>query len=135
MFRLVIAGSRSFKNYSAAKPIILNLLRNRRPEEVTIVSGGAEGADRVGEMFAREFNLKVERYIPNWSEEGKRAGMLRNKIMSENSDATLLFWDGESKGSKDMYWQTLDVNNPLIVVYFNKETKAIIEVKNESNPF
>lgn len=135
MFKLVVAGSRSFQNFKEADKILMSVLRNRFSEGVTIVSGGARGADTIGEMFALKHKLEIERYIPDWDKYGKAAGFRRNKQMAENSNATILFWDGESKGTLDMHSRTLEFNNPLIVVYFNPKTQEIIEIKNESNPF
>lgn len=39
-----------------------------------IVSGGARGADRLGEKYAKENNYKVKKFIPDW-EKGRSAGI------------------------------------------------------------
>ena len=135
MLRLVVAGSRTFKNYYEAKKILTSVLRNRSLSDVCIISGGAKGADAIGELFAKEFGCDLKIYPAEWDLYGKSAGHKRNEVMAKNSDATILFWDGHSKGSKSMHTLTLDYNHPLFVVYFDANTQKIIKQIDESNPF
>lgn len=135
MFRIVVAGSRSFQNYKAAEEIFLSALSKRKLNEIEIVSGGAKGADAFGEYFAKKYGCQLKIYPADWERYGKRAGYLRNRQMAENSDATILFWDGVSRGTADMFNQTLRENHPLFVVYYDKETQYILECRDESNPF
>ncbi len=108
--RVIIAGSRDFNDYELLKREVLDIVRydNRPKELVKIVSGGARGADRLGEQFAKEFDLKVKQFIPDWDSLGKRAGYVRNtdmaKFACENGNQGMLiaFWDGKSKGTKHM---------------------------------
>lgn len=67
-----------------------------------IVSGGARGADRVGEFVAKFYNIPVKRFIPDWDGLGKKAGYVRNVEMAEYADGLLVFWDKKSKGSEHM---------------------------------
>ena len=53
--RVVIAGCRDFEDYKVAKEYIDFCLSNIRKEnEIIIVSGGAKGADSLGERYAKE---------------------------------------------------------------------------------
>ena len=54
MNRIIIAGSRSFNDYATASSIISNLFSEFEflPNEIEIVSGHANGADKLGERFA-----------------------------------------------------------------------------------
>lgn len=78
------------------------LLRNVDLTTVEIVSGGARGADSLGEKFAREHGCKIKRFIPDWDGLGKKAGFVRNWDMAKYADACVVFWDGKSKGTKHM---------------------------------
>ncbi len=75
---------------------------------IEIISGTARGADKLGERFAKEYNLRIKKFPANWDLYGKKAGYLRNIQMAEyaknNSDLGVLiaFWDGNSKGTKHM---------------------------------
>ena len=107
--RIIIAGSRNFNDYELLKREVLNIVENdNRPKNlVKVISGGARGADTLGECFAKEFGLEVKRFIPDWDGLGKKAGYVRNADMAkysvQNGDGMLIaFWDGESKGTKHM---------------------------------
>ena len=134
-FKLIVAGGRDFRNFSSAGEILRSVLSKRTPNEVCIVSGGARGADMFGEMFAKSTGCDLKVFPADWSTYGKRAGMIRNEEMIKFADATILFWDGESRGTANMMSLTLDYNKPLFVVYYDKNTQQIIECRDESNPF
>lgn len=114
-FRLIIAGSR---NYSNAKFLVQSvdkmLIRVKDTHDIVIISGGAKGADTMGEKYAKLRGYKMKQFQANWDTHGKSAGHIRNKEManyvSENkiSDTPyggcLIFYEGkESTGSKNMF--------------------------------
>lgn len=79
------------------------LVSNINPEvNITIVSGGANGADKLGERYAKERKLSLIICNANWDRYGKRAGYERNLEMGSISEALVLFWDGKSRGSAMM---------------------------------
>lgn len=102
--KICIAGSRSLSDYQLVKTTIETWASEQsyKDSEVVIVSGGARGADKLGEQFAREYDFPVELYPADWNTYGKRAGYLRNKEMAEVSDIAFIFWDGNSPGTKHM---------------------------------
>lgn len=102
-FRLVIAGSRDFEDYSALSGAVDDFLKQLAPKRpVTIVSGTARGADRLGEQYARQKGYALEEYPANWHYFGKAAAVKRNTQMAEIADAAIVFWDGQSAGAKNM---------------------------------
>jgi hypothetical protein len=109
MVRIIIAGGRTFDNYSALSDFCLESLKkigidNPCAGRVTILSGGAKGADGLGEKFARENKLNLERFPADWKTYGRAAGPVRNKQMLEEGRADYLFafWNGKSAGTKNM---------------------------------
>ena len=62
----------------------------------------ANGADKLGERYAKLRGYKIERYPADWNRYGKSAGFKRNVQMSEVADACVCFWDGSSSGTKHM---------------------------------
>ncbi|MDR1240389.1 MAG: hypothetical protein LBK29_00700 [Oscillospiraceae bacterium] len=64
-----------------------------------IVSGGALGIDTAAENFAREHNLPIRIFKPNYFAFGKIAPILRNKQIVKAADRILAIWDGKSKGT------------------------------------
>lgn len=109
--RVVIAGCRDYNNYNEAKEFIDFCTCNIRKEnEIVIVSGGASGADAIGEQYAKENGFKVEKYPADWKKYGRAAGPIRNKQMAEISDYVICFWDNKSKGTKSMIEYAKELN-------------------------
>ena len=98
--KIIIAGSRNFTDYNYLKQK-LDMVLKLYPTFV-LISGGAQGADKLGERYAAENGLKVEQYLADWNTHGKSAGYIRNVEMSKNADALITFWDSSSKGTKHM---------------------------------
>lgn len=97
-YKIIIAGSRGIDQLETVK----RAYRESGFEAVEIVSGGARGVDRLGEELAKELQLPVERFIPNWDAQGRAAGMIRNHRMGDYAGALVACWDGTSPGTKDM---------------------------------
>ena len=116
-YELVVAGCRDFHDYSVASSEIHKHLQKLDAEySVIIVSGCAEGADKLGERYASEHNLTVERFPAEWDKYGKYAGPRRNAQMAQVADAVLVFWDGKSKGTKNMIENAKKANKPDTVI-------------------
>jgi hypothetical protein len=99
--RLIVAGSRTFDNYGLLKYMLDYYLQNVKGK-VEIVSGGATGADWLGERYAREKGYSVKVFPADWRKYGTAAGPKRNREMSLFATHCIVFWDGKSKGSKSM---------------------------------
>ena len=94
--KVIVAGSRSFKDYEV-------LCKTLDEMEITnIISGGARGADKLGERYAKERGISLEQYPAHWDRYGNQAGFIRNVEMAENADALVAFWDGFSGGTLHM---------------------------------
>ena len=97
--RIIIAGSREYNNYEEAAKLIDKFIKDVNSSNVVIVSGGAKGADKIGEEYAARNDLDCVVYKANWGKYGKQAGIIRNGEMAKNADCLLAFWDGESRGT------------------------------------
>jgi len=102
MFKVIIAGSREYRDYPQLAQACLHLLQNKPHELIEIVSGCANGADTLGERFAHEFGLPVARFPADWDTHGRSAGPLRNIEMAEYADALIAFPIGKSTGTRHM---------------------------------
>ncbi|MBR4407306.1 MAG: DUF2493 domain-containing protein [Clostridia bacterium] len=101
MFRVIIAGCRDYTDYKTLKEFADLMLSNTK-EEIQIVSGGASGADALGERYAQEKGYSLIRFPADWNKYGRSAGPKRNKQMAQYADALIAFWDGKSKGTQNM---------------------------------
>ncbi len=118
--RVVIAGCRNYNNYKEAKEYIDCCISNIIEEnEIIIVSGGADGADALGERYAAENGLKLERYPADWKKYGRSAGPRRNRQMAEISDYVICFWDGQSRGTKSMIEYAKKFEKPIRIKMIN----------------
>lgn len=112
--RVVIAGCRDYDNYEQAKVYIDSCLSKIRKENnIIILSGGAKGADALGERYAKENRLRVEKYPADWERYGKSAGPKRNEQMAIVGDYVICFWDGKSRGTKSMIALAKKYQKPL----------------------
>lgn len=101
MFRVIIAGSRSFEDYTLLVER-MDIILSRVKDDIEIVCGMARGADTLGEQYAKFRGYKVRYFPANWDKHGKAAGYKRNEQMAQNADALVAFWDGKSRGTKSM---------------------------------
>lgn len=102
-FKVIIAGTRDFSDYGLLSQKCDAILQKRRDDSnIIVVSGTARGADRLGERYARERGYRIERYPADWDRDGNSAGPIRNAKMADNADALIAFWDGQSRGTKNM---------------------------------
>ena len=99
-FSVIIVGSRDFADYALLKYKCDALFSRRKP--TAILCGEARGADLLGKRYANEQGIPVESYPADWDRHGWSAGYIRNHEMLENADALIAFWDGRSKGTKNM---------------------------------
>jgi hypothetical protein len=117
-FRVIIAGGRDFDDFRFLCKKCMKKLQNKT--DVTIVSGAAKGADQLGEKFANFMGYDIKRFPANW-DLGLVAGMLRNRDMAEYADALIAFWDGKSKGTKNMIEEAQKRNLQVAIYYYNQE--------------
>lgn len=113
--RVIVAGGRDFNDYQLMCARLDHFFQNVDKNKLVIVNGDgpglwdkenkcyiAEGADQLAKRYARENNIKIDSYPPDWNKYGKAAGPIRNKQMAENADALVAFWDGKSRGTGGM---------------------------------
>lgn len=96
--KVIVAGCRSIENYRA----VVWAIKASGFEVSEVVSGGAQGVDRLGERYAKENKIPVRQFLPNWKHLGRVAGIVRNQQMGLYADALVAVWDQKSKGTNHM---------------------------------
>lgn len=125
-YRICVAGSRSWHDspvFDIAVRAYLSWIRTciekaGRNERYAFISGDAwRGPDRMIIDWAKENGEKCFEFPADWDEYGKAAGHIRNGEMRKVLTHLLVFWDGESKGTKEMIDNTIKmgVNNVFLV--------------------
>lgn len=103
MIKVIVAGGREFSDYFTVENSLIRILTPKgQPAEIEIVSGGATGADALGERFAKEQKCPVKRFPAEWHKYGKSAGPRRNEKMAEYADVLVAYWDQRSRGTRSM---------------------------------
>lgn len=114
--KVIIAGGRNFNDYEKLCQFCDNALSKQT--EIEIVSGTANGADKLGEKYANDKGYPIKQFPADWDKYGKSAGYIRNAQMAEYADALIAFWDGKSRGTKHMIDLAKRANLKVKVSYF-----------------
>ena len=100
MIKVIIAGGRDFNDWDKLVEICDKAFKDY--QSIEIVSGNANGADKLGERYANERGHQIKLFPADWDKHGKSAGYRRNAEMANYAGALLAFWDGTSKGTAHM---------------------------------
>ena len=106
--KLLVVGSRSVKNFDLS-PYISNNVE-------VIISGGANGVDFLAEKYADIH--RISKYIirPRYDIYGRGAPIKRNEEMVDISDAILVIWDGQSKGTQHTIEYSKKTKKPITII-------------------
>jgi hypothetical protein len=122
--RVIVAGGRDFDDWELLSSTLDSLIL--RPEHTVIVSGGAKGADSLGERYAEERGLDLVVMPAEWKRYQNRrsAGFIRNEKMAWFSNRLIAFWDGASSGTNHMIETARKYNIYKDVVMYGSESSS-----------
>lgn len=117
-FYLLVAGSRGFNDYQLFTERLDYLLQNQLDKEIHIVSGGARGADKMAEWYAKKRGYQMHVFPAEWDRFGKSAGYRRNEQMHKfisqfPKRGCVCFWDGSSRGTQHNFQLCQTYGTPL----------------------
>ncbi len=97
--KVIIAGSRDVTDYTT----LLMAIAKSGFNITGVISGTANGADKLGEQYARNNDIPIDQYPADWSL-GKSAGYIRNEEMADCSGAEglIALWKDKSRGTGHM---------------------------------
>ena len=95
--RILVTGSRDWSH----RDVMADALRGFSDgSPITIVHGGARGADQMAGEWARKHGLEEEVFPAQWNTHGKRAGFVRNaEMVATQPDVCVAFIKNQSKGA------------------------------------
>jgi len=99
--KVIIAGSRSITDKESTFEL-LDKAKEYFGSISVVISGCANGVDKIGEEWAELNNIEVQRFPADWDKYGKKAGFIRNSEMAKAADGLIAIYDGISKGTKNM---------------------------------
>ena len=120
--KTIIAGGRDYHNYNHVRAMLDHFRKEHTITEV--VSGGAKGADALGEQYAEEMGITLKIYPADWQKHGRAAGPIRNQKMGDYADQLVAVWDGKSKGTKNMIDYMNKLKKPVYVIWVGEPAIA-----------
>lgn len=100
--RILITGSRDWTDATTIHMAIFHAFWGTGfpSDQITVVHGGARGADSLAGERAKSMGLNVEVHRADWNRHGRRAGYLRNaEMVGAGADVCLAFIKDESRGA------------------------------------
>lgn len=114
--KVIIAGSRNYIN----EDVIYNAIQESKFDITELISGHANGVDKIGEGWAKSHNIPIQLFIPHYSTDNpKIAPLLRNTDMAIVGDALIAIWNDQSRGTLHMINQMKKQKKPIYIVEVN----------------
>ena len=112
---LGVSGWRGFSDYDRFCEELKKAVTLFDTGDITaIVSGGARGADALAERYAKEHDIPIFIFKPDWKTLGKRAGPLRNADIVNKCTHLLAFPNlEEGRGTQDAVRKARDKGKPV----------------------
>ena len=111
--KVAVVGSRALRVPIPEKAI---------PKETTLlVSGAANGIDRMARAFALEHHIRILEVLPDYALFGRQAPLQRNDAIVDYADFVLAIWDGRSRGTKYVIDRCRKTGTPVRVLLADEE--------------
>ena len=140
--RLAIVGSRHYNNFPEFEKYVTDHILLLSPEfkkyvvyvlqstsetetaeteekpvcNVTIISGGADGADTLARLYAEKYTIPFVVHPAKWTLHGLAAGPIRNTAIVKDCTHTLAFRAKTSTGTNDTIRKTRLAKKPLTII-------------------
>jgi hypothetical protein len=116
--KFLIAGTRDIKDKILMNTCIEVALTETNWVPTEVVSGCADGADMLGELWAIDHHIPIKPFPADWKMYGnKAAGPIRNKAMALYADCGVIVCNDDSKGSSDMIKQMIARSKPFVAFH------------------
>lgn len=121
---VLVTGSRKWKDIVLLREGLVRAVRSTgnnvviRTGAITLVNGGAPGADKLAQIAARDFGWQIATYEADWSV-GPKAGPLRNQRMLDEEQpivcASFIIPELPCRGTRDMMERCYVAGVPVYV--------------------
>lgn len=114
--KVLVCGGQSYNDLDKFFEVMVKYVGGYEPEDVTIISGMAKGADTLAANFAKNNGCKLLAFPANWDKEGKAAGPIRNQRMLDEGKPDLVIAFPGGKGTKNMIDRSIKAGVQVVVV-------------------
>jgi ABC-type sugar transport system substrate-binding protein len=111
--RIIVCGGRNYTDHEAVSKALLAMWFASDRPKLTIVQGGAQGADECARQVAATQNFLCETFRAEWDREGNAAGPRRNQRMV-NAGADLLVAFPGGRGTADCVRRARKAGIPVV---------------------
>ena len=115
--RIVVGGCRDFGQYELIERHLNHILQQYDHSNITFLSGHCSGVDMLAERYAVLHGIPFEQYPADWKRYGRAAGPIRNEQMVKKADCVIAFWDGKSRGTKNLIHLAKNHGKDLHIVH------------------
>lgn len=113
--KILVCGGREFDNWGITQST-LDDIASKNEKFITIIEGGAKGADFLSRVWAIYRNFDYKEYPANWKAHGKGAGPIRNQQMLDEGKPDLVVAFPGDSGTADMVWRAKKAGVKVIEV-------------------
>jgi len=135
---LAVAGSRTLTDphrlWTAARPLLADLVGRFGVRPAVVVHGDAAGADRLLAAHLNQAGWRVEPMRARWDVHGRRAGVLRNVQLLSRADALLAVWDGRSPGTRHTLDHARTLGLPVVTTVLTVDQQQSGHVDVDATP-
>lgn len=107
--KLAVIGSRDFADKRKMDEVL-----SAWPDVSLIISGGAIGADRMAERWAKAHCIQTQIFYPD-HKRYRHPYHHRNRLIAEACDHLIAFWNGHSTGTKYTIDYARAIGKPVTV--------------------
>jgi len=116
--KLIVAGSRSITHHGT----LARAIESTKIKPTKIIIGNAKGVDTLAENYAAIKEIPCEIVDAPWDLYGRPAGHVRNERITNDADALLAIWDGQSNGTKELITM-MNKKNKTVFLYLVQDNE------------
>lgn len=111
--KTAIVGSREFNDYDH----FLKCLEKHPVPITEVISGGARGTDTLAERYAKENNLPIKVFKPEYEKYGRSAPLKRNTTIVKHSEQVIAFPKPGGRGTQHTIREARRLGVAVFVFY------------------
>ena len=109
--KLAVIGTKKFTDFN-----FLTTTLEKIPDIEMIISGGAPGTDTLAKQYAIQNKIEFLEFPSDYKKFGDKAKHIRDKLIVEECDEIIAFWDGECEGTKYTMDYAKQLGKPVTLI-------------------